>query len=1000
MSSWKDVPASGGLPPYRLFTGDLEKPSLDDRQYRMVELQNGVRAVLVHDPEADKSAACLAVAVGHMHDPIDAPGMAHFCEHMISKGSEPYPEEEDFESFISAHGGGRNAATGPMITYYWFSINSSLEGGLSRLAAFFHSPLFTESLTAREINAVDSEFKRNLQNDVRRIMQLTKEQSIIDHPWRKFGTGNYVSLSAFGRKGEDDDEATVMRETRRRLEEWWREQYCGSRMGLAVIGKESLDDLASMTIPSFSKIANHGLEPRPAIKEPSWGPEQQGVLIFVQTVKDYHAFSVQFELPDLRDNYDSKPTSFLAHFLGHEGRGSICAYLKRRGWLLDLSVGDSGEPRAVHLFKIEGTLTLEGYLHYESVLKVVFDYISLLRQSFPLEPYHYDEVSTMARTRFTFREKAQPHTYATTLASSFTEPYPPEWLISGASLYRKYDESIVRELLEAFVPERARVLLMAKNHSEEVIGNDPQWLTEKWYGTQYIVRKLDDALLKHLRDHQTNAELFLPAPNPYIPTNLSVDKSQIEQPARYPILVKRTERAQLWHKKDDQFWVPKARVRMVIKTPLAYATARHAMMTRLFVNLVEDALAEVTYDADLAGLSYSLSNDDDGIVVSVGGYNDKLDVLLRTVLEKLRDLEVAADRLKVIAEKVERNYSNYYMGQPSNLSEAFGQWLLMPLIWAPADKLTELPRISESDIQRHRDVLFAKVFMEILVAGNITEDRSLAILAMAEEILQPRPLLPNEIPTSRSLVLQPGSNYVWRRRHENPKEVNSSLTYYCQFGESSNTRLRALAALIQRIIREPCFTILRTKEQLGYVVGALTWSINSSTIGLRIKVQSTRAPWFVEQRVEAFLETFGERLSSMPASEFESHKEGLVMRLLERVKNLSEETTRFWTRIRAGHYDFLRHETDAATVRALTLSEVIEAYNTFLRPSTGAQTRKKLSVQLISQQMNDTPEQAANVQVVEDERTFKASLGCAPAAVPVVSEAFGRYAHGQPSARL
>ncbi len=78
----------------------------------------------------------------------------------------------------------------------------------------------------------------------------------------------------------------------------------------------------------------------------------------------------------------------------------------------------------------------------------------------------------------------------------------------------------------------------------------------------------------------------------------------------------------------------------------------HRRAIRLFVNLVEDALAEVTYDADLAGLSYSVSNDDDGIVVSVGGYNDKLDVLLRTVLEKLRNLEVAPDRLKVIAEKV------------------------------------------------------------------------------------------------------------------------------------------------------------------------------------------------------------------------------------------------------------------------------------------------------------------------------------------------------------
>lgn len=84
-------------------------------------------------------------------------------------------------------------------------------------------------------------------------------------------------------------------------------------------------------------------------------------MIFVQTVKDYHAFSLHFELPDLRQHYQTRPTSFLAHFLGHEGRGSICAYLKQKGWLLSLSAGESGDARGVQLFKVEGTLTLEGY---------------------------------------------------------------------------------------------------------------------------------------------------------------------------------------------------------------------------------------------------------------------------------------------------------------------------------------------------------------------------------------------------------------------------------------------------------------------------------------------------------------------------------------------------------------------------------------------------------------------------------------------------------------
>ena len=69
---------------------------------------------------------------------------------------------------------------------------------------------------------------------------------------------------------------------------------------------------------------------------------------------------------------------------------------------------------------------------------------------------------------------------------------------------------------------------------------------------------------------------------------------------------------------------------------------------------LEDALAEVTYDASLAGLSYEISNHDEGLSISIGGYNDKLDVLLRTVLEKLRDFEVAPDRRPVIAEKVGR----------------------------------------------------------------------------------------------------------------------------------------------------------------------------------------------------------------------------------------------------------------------------------------------------------------------------------------------------------
>lgn len=64
-NSWQEHQAG-----CKVFTGNIEKPDLDERDYRILELKNGLKAVLVHDPLADKSAACLRVAIGSLYDPV------------------------------------------------------------------------------------------------------------------------------------------------------------------------------------------------------------------------------------------------------------------------------------------------------------------------------------------------------------------------------------------------------------------------------------------------------------------------------------------------------------------------------------------------------------------------------------------------------------------------------------------------------------------------------------------------------------------------------------------------------------------------------------------------------------------------------------------------------------------------------------------------------------------------------------------------------------------
>ena len=64
---------------------------------------------------------------------------------------------------------------------------------------------------------------------------------------------------------------------------------------------------------------------------------------------------------------------------------------------------------------------------------------------------------------------------------------------------------------------------------------------------------------------------------------------------------------------------------------------------------------EATYDAHLAGLDYSMNSTRTGLLISFGGYNDKLSLLIKTVIEKLAAFKIDSARLKVMSEKVRTN---------------------------------------------------------------------------------------------------------------------------------------------------------------------------------------------------------------------------------------------------------------------------------------------------------------------------------------------------------
>ena len=78
------------------------------------------------------------------------------------------------------------------------------------------------------------------------------------------------------------------------------------------------------------------------------------------------------------------------------------------------------------------------------------------------------------------------------------------------------------------------------------------------------------------------------------------------------------------------------------------------------------------------------------------------------------------------------------------------------------------------------------------------------------------------------------------------------------------------------------------------------------SMGLDIKIQSLKSPSFLEDRVDAFLATFRATLAGFSIEKLQDEKSSLMLKLLEKPKNLAEESGGFWSRINWGYYDFLR----------------------------------------------------------------------------------------------
>lgn len=903
------------------------------------------------DKDTDKASAALAVNVGSYSDPSNLYGLAHFCEHLLFMGTEKYPVENEYSQYLHEHSGYSNAYTSTEHTNYFFAVShDALHGALDRFSQFFIAPLFSKDCKDREIRAVDSENKKNLQQDLWRLHQLKRSLANPSHPYNKFSTGNLVTL--------DEEPNKMGLDVREELIKFYKSHYSSNLMKLCIIGREDLDTLTQWTVDLFSAIPNTDIQTE-------WNPDkihqmgkdfvpltatELGRMIKAQPVQEVKRIELTFPVPDQQDFYRSKPAYYFSHLIGHEGPGSLLHYFKQKQWATELSAGTDNVIVGTSHFVVDIHLTNQGAQHYEDVLEAFFHYTAMLR-SHGAQSWVFEELRDVAAAEFKFRQNTDPMRSSSNLTSLMLKRNIPREHLLSMSLLRDFDAKAVNDFASHLNPDNFQILFVSSDFK-----GLPS--TEKWYGTAYDVSQISNNLKDRLRTASRGKGiegLQLPSPNEFIATNFDVVKKDVAKPLKHPYLIKHNDQMTVWHKKDDTFWVPKASLRLRLINPLSSSSPAFRVRTKLLVNLMSEALMEFGYAAEIAGLRYELDTTRSGIALSVYGYNHKLPILVDRILNRVASFSLVGDgpqekenrlHFAPVKEALERDYYNMTYTNPYEQVGLHTLYLLNEDGFNLDELSAELGSLNEADIEAFTQQFLSSLDFELLVDGNMPKEDVLLIADNVKDIFSDsHPLAAAQKIPTRSYLIPRGKSFYYEHSLADAKNVNSCIEYACQVCLRSDRKTKVTLELLAQIAHEPVFNHLRTKEQLGYVVFSGVRSTRTTSL-FRILVQSERSTEYLESRIDVFLGNLGNILKEMSDEEFQSHMKSLIDHKTAKLVNLSKEADRFWDRINSGYFDFLNVDKDVELIHKVSKQDVLDLFYEHVSPL--SKVRSKLVIHLKS----------------------------------------------------
>ncbi|XP_071653510.1 insulin-degrading enzyme-like [Temnothorax longispinosus] len=660
------------------------------------------------------------------------------------------------------------------------------------------------------------------------------------------------------------------------------------------------------------------------------------------SIENVYQLRISFPLPEKLTYKHRMPLEYIEHLFKHEYKGSLSSVLKAGDWCSGVNAEYDLVDTNINFFKITFYLTGKGIKHVGNIVKLMFQYIDMLKNTTGLMKWIYDEFLHIQNTYNRYKEIHRLSTDDICKTARLLHKCPMKKII----LMPLKRTALVNDILNCFTPNKISYYIAAQEYNAE---SDNE--TVEWYGVKYKKLEIPKKTINGWKSAKYNVgtKLKLP-PKKEVPTKFHIKADYNQFVEKFPVPVMDTSFVRVWHKQDNEFRVPKATMIFHFVSPFAYTNPLNSMLTDLFAGLLQESLNE--YIAKLAGLELEITSTIYGIKIRIDGYDEMQYVLLKETLEQMINIDPESFTIPKSYKNKYRRFSDMY----SNTNH-YLEMLLSERHWSN-DKLEKSmtllksPTSTEALINAKRfelfvQKLFSKMHVECLIYGNVTKNEARDIGELIESMLRTKkpliaPLLQKQFVLYRGFKLEDGCHVLFEKVSEK-LELPSTIVYYATGLRSPKSNV--LLLLLNQIIDHQIFKAFRIDESLTYTPFSDICTTINGTQYFTVAVQNVenQNPNNVEEQIDKFMKTMLDHISNMPKEEFKKVKTGLRA-LFTSPNTISSQGSLYWKEIESQEYYFNRVDIELQNLNAITQQDLRDFFEENIFSNL---TRRKLSVHVM-----------------------------------------------------